>query len=131
MGIIVDTCVFVKAERFGVLPDLEQLADDIYISAITVSELLIGVHRANTQERRLRRKTLVEAVLAQVPVVDFTSQVAHIHAELCALLMEKGQIIGSYDSQIAATALAHDYAVLTYNHREFERVPGLRIIKSI
>ncbi|MFN7095328.1 MAG: type II toxin-antitoxin system VapC family toxin [Burkholderiales bacterium] len=129
MGIVVDTCVFVLAEKAGLLPDLEQFNDDMYISAITVSELMVGVHRANTTERRIKRAAFIDAILAEIPALDFTAQVAHIHAEICAALAELGCKIGPYDSQIAATALSHNYAVLTYNHNEFIRVPGLKVIQ--
>jgi predicted nucleic acid-binding protein len=130
MGIVIDTCVLVLAEKSGILPDLKQLEDEMYMSAITVSELLVGVHRANTSERRLKRAAFVDTVLKAIPVLDFTAQVAHIHAEICAALAEKGQTIGAHDSQIAATALTYNYAILTYNQREFERVPGLKLIKT-
>lgn len=130
MGIVVDTCVFVQAERAGIFPALEQFEENIYISAITVSELLVGVHRANTAERRIKRKAFVDAIVTEIPILDFTAQVAKIHAEICAALLDKGQTIGAHDLQIAATALTHNYNVLTYNHSEFSRVPGLLLINT-
>jgi tRNA(fMet)-specific endonuclease VapC len=35
--------------------------------------------------------------------------------------------IGAMDLKIAAIALTHDATVLTRNHRDFSRVPGLRV----
>jgi predicted nucleic acid-binding protein len=37
-------------------------------------------------------------------------------------------MIGAYNLIIAATALRYDYAVLTANLSEFERVPNLNVI---
>ncbi|OGT05715.1 MAG: hypothetical protein A2103_00120 [Gammaproteobacteria bacterium GWF2_41_13] len=90
MGIVVDTCIFAQTERAGVFPVLEEFKDDIYISSITVSELLVGAHRANTTERRTKRKVFVDAILTEIPILDFTAQLAKIHAEICAALLNKG-----------------------------------------
>lgn len=124
-----DTCIFIQAEKQGdIAIDFSQWDKEIiYISAITASELLVGVHRANTQARRLKRTAFVDAILARIPVIDFTLEVARIHAKLYAHLAKQGKMIGSHDLIIAATALAHDYTLITYNHHEFKRVPGLKI----
>lgn len=128
MGLIVDTCIFIQAEKQNNPIDLRQWREEIvYISAITASELLVGVHRADTQARRLKRTAFVEAILLRVPVLDFTLEAARIHAELYAQLTTQGNIIGAHDLIIAATALAHDYTLITNNHTEFRRVPGLKI----
>ena len=96
-----------------------------------VSELLMGVHRANTEERRQRRSAFVEAVISGVGVLDFTVPAARIHAEIYAELAKKGQMIGAHDLIIAATARCHDLSVLTDNVQEFSRVPGLRVIPFV
>jgi len=67
----------------------------------------------------------VEAILERVPVLPFELRTARVHARTWAQLVSGGQSIGAHDLLIAATALAHGYAVLTQNRREFERVPGL------
>jgi predicted nucleic acid-binding protein len=128
MGIIVDTCIFVQAERNGDLAALKTYSDDTYISAITVSELMVGVHRADSEARRVKRSAFVDMILAHIPALDFTAQVAHVHAEICASLTKQGYRIGAHDLLIAATALSFNHAVLTFNKGEFERIPGLKII---
>lgn len=128
MGLVLDTGVFIRAERGGSL-DFSPWADygDAFISAITVSELLVGVHRADSDARRIRRSAFVEAILTQLPVLDFTAEVARVHAGLFAALSQQGQMIGAHDLIIAATALSHGCAVLTTN-AEFTRVPGLEVL---
>ena len=51
-------------------------------------------------------------------------------AEVRALLRRQGQLISDLDIIVAATALARDLTVLTYNRRHFERVPDLRIYQA-
>lgn len=130
MGLMVDTNVFIKFEKGGKTIDLSawEPSEKVYASVVTISELLMGVHRANTDERRQRRAAFVEAVIAGVAVVDFTLDAARIHAEIYADLAKKGQMIGAHDLIIAATARHLDLSVLTDNVAEFSRVPGLRVI---
>ena len=130
MGLIIDSGVFVRWERSGRAMDFSPWAGygDVAISAITVSELLVGVYRADTEQRRQRREAYVETILAQVPVVDFTAEVARVHAELLATLMSQGHLIGAHDLLIAATARHLQSAVLTTNTDEFVRVPDLEVV---
>ena len=130
MGLMVDTNVFIKFEKRNspiVLPSLAE-SDEAFISAITVSELLVGVHRANTEERRQRRAAFVEAILRVFPVLNFTMSIARTHAEIQAHLAKAGLTIGHHDLIIAATARHYDHALHTDNTEEFSRVPGLRVI---
>ena len=129
MGLVLDTCILIHAERHGAL-DFSPWAShgDAFISAITVSELLVGVHRADSDARRARRSAFVEAILAQLPALDFTTETARVHAGLFATLSQQGQMIGAHDLIIAATALLHDCVVLTTNAADFARVPGLDVL---
>jgi predicted nucleic acid-binding protein len=103
-------------------------ADDVFISAVTVSELLMGVHRADTHARRQKRLAFVESVINRISALSFTSEVARIHAELTAHLMAKGEMIGAHDLIIAATAQFHGLALLTANSAEFSRLPNLQVL---
>ena len=131
MGLIVDSNVFSDFERRGVSIDLSpwKSSDEIFISAVTVSELLMGVHRANNDERRKRRSKFVEAIIANVPVLDFTTAVAKKHARIYAELAQQGQMIGAHDLIIAATALHNGFSLLRANYDEFSRVSGLTVIR--
>lgn len=130
MGLILDTCVFIDIERNHKTIDFGQWKSygNAFISAITVSELLMGVQMANTAARRLKRSAFVEAILAKIPAIDFTEEIARLHAEIYATLAKEGKMIGAHDLIIAATALTHDYPVLTQNKSEFSRVPGLTVL---
>jgi predicted nucleic acid-binding protein len=130
MGLMLDTNVFIHSERSGNPIDFSKWEEygDVYISSITVSELLVGVHYANSDARKARRSAFVESVLAKISVLSFNTQEARVHAGLFATLAKQGQIIGAHDLIIAATAIVHNCAVLTENIKELERVPGLETI---
>src|SRR5437870_4599083 len=130
MGLMVDTNVFINFEKSGKPIDFSSWdsSEKVYISVVIVSELLMGVHRANTEERRQRRSVFVEAVISGVGVLEFTIAAARVHAEIYAELAKKGQMIGAHDLIIAATARCHDLSILTDIVQEFSRVPGFLVI---
>lgn len=133
MGLIIDSTVLIARERrrldaakfFGDHPD-----EEMYLAAITASELLHGVFRADTAKRRKAREEFVEDILARIETIDFDLAIARRHAELWAGLERAGEPIGAYDMLIAATALHYDHAVATLNAAEFRRVRGLRVVDA-
>ena len=132
MGVLIDSSVLVDAERTGGASSdvlVGAGASSAFIAAITASELLHGVHRADSARRRARRERFVEAVLAAVPVLPFDLEVAREHARIWADLRREGLLIGAHDLLIAATAVTHGLRLLTANVREFGRVDGLDILR--
>lgn len=130
MALLIDSSLFIAVERSGQAPEslLEQLGDEeIALSAMTASELLHGVHRADGAVRRGRREKFVERLLLTIPVLPFTLEVARTHSRVWADLQKRGAIIGAHDLVIAATALAHDMTVLTRDRRHFGRIEELKV----
>ena len=137
MGLLIDTNVFIAAERTRQSASLGDLLapilddwskNDALISVITVSELEMGVLRANTASHRERRLAFVQAVFGQFGIAPIDINVAKCHARLSADLLAAGAMIGTHDSWIAATGVAYGHAVVTQNANEFLRVPGLTVI---
>jgi tRNA(fMet)-specific endonuclease VapC len=130
MGLILDTSVLIGAEKKRLdLPGLfsTHATETFFLAAITTSELLHGVLRAQPAARKKERSAFVEALLAQIESIDFDQPVARRHAELWADLEKSGRMIGPYDLLIAATALHYNYALVTLNVSEFRQVPKLRL----
>ena len=130
MGVLIDASILIEAERGRI--NLEEKIqgreqDPFYLSVITVSEMLHGVHRAQNPAIRARRSAFVEGVLSQFPLLDIDLATARLHAETWAALAVQGQIIGPHDLWLAATCLAHGLTIAIANVREFERVPGLAV----
>lgn len=128
MALLIDSSVLITLERRGASPfALRAAAPDepAAIAAITASELLAGVHRADSTERRARRRAFVEAALGVFTVVPFDLRAARVHAQLWSDLAGRGSAIAPNDLQIAATAIAYGCWLMTENLRDFERIPGL------
>lgn len=131
---ILDTSVLIAAERRTIRFEafLEKLGDEpVAMAAITASELLHGCHWATDAGTRARRSAFVDSLLDIIPVLPFGLPEARRHAALWADLVREGAMIGPHDLLIAATALARGEALATLNHREFARVPGLRLIPKV
>ncbi|MFE7193168.1 PIN domain-containing protein [Kitasatospora sp. NPDC057541] len=125
--LILDTGVLIQAERSGggILFDPE---DDVAVAAVTAAELHLGVELAS-DSRRLGRQGFVDAVLAVVPVEDYTPDTARIHARLMAHVRRQGRPRGAHDLIIAATALATARTVVTTDaSAAFADLPGVRAI---
>jgi len=127
---LIDTSVFIALERQQLNLDLLARsfpAERIALAAITASELLAGVHYADTEARRQHRQSFVERILTTLSVIPFDLPVARIYSQLIVDLRKLGQTVGAHDLQIAATALSGGFEVVTHNVRDFGRVPGLGV----
>jgi|SRR3972149_2263240 len=130
MGIILDTSILIAYERGNL--DIDRLVKDsadepFGLSAITVSELLHGVHRADSESRRLKREAFVQKVIDTFPVYPFDISAARIYADVWASLLKKGVSIGAHDLLIAATAISLGFSVATHNVRDFKKIKGLTL----
>lgn len=109
-----------EAARTDVLPG----DADVAISAVTASELLVGVELAG-DEHRNRRSQTVEGAIERVEIIAFGLEIARHHASLLAHARRLGQPRGAHDLQIAATARATNRTLVTTDTRAFEGLPGV------
>ena len=80
---------------------------------------------------KLRRSAFVESILETIPILSFDEKVARTYAEIYAHFIKPRSKSSSnvHDLQIAATALAYGYPLLTSNLQDFEKIPGIQILK--
>lgn len=132
MGVIFDTSVLIAIERG--LFQIEKLVEGregekFGISVITVSELLHGVYRADSEKRRLKREAFVEKIIETFPIYVFDLSAARIYARVWATLAKKGINIGAHDLIIAATAVSLGFSVVTSDLRDYSKIKGLKVEK--
>ena len=135
MGLILDSSVVIAAERRG--DTVEQLIEQIVkatgdqeaaLSAIGLTELIHGIYRANTPEVCLRRESFISELLADLTVYPFSKETALLAGKLDGEQQSRGMVIPFGDLLIGATALSLGYSVLTANLRDFQRIPGLKVV---
>ena len=60
-------------------------------------------------------------------VVGIDQLTCRVYGREYAALRKRGEMVGAFDLMIAATALRHDFTLLSNNRRDFERIRGLAI----
>jgi tRNA(fMet)-specific endonuclease VapC len=130
MAVLIDASILIEAERgrLGLEAHVTRHGEDeAFLSVITASELLHGMHRATQADVRARRSAFVEGVLERFSLLAVDLACARAHAQLWADLRRAGTLIGPHDLWLAATCIAHGLTMVTGNVREFARVPGLEL----
>lgn len=126
-GYVADTSIFIAAEQgraIGAPP-----AGEARISVATLTELLVGVQRAGTGPLRTLRETTL-GYARRFIALPYDAIVAEQLATMLAAARDRRRRAGAMDAIIAATALAHGFAVWTQDD-DFavlaELEPALRV----
>ena len=122
---IADTSVFIARET-GRPVDFRSIPDQVAVSVVTIGELQVGVLAAGGLDERLRRLDTLERALAFDPL-PIDDRVALAWAGLRVTLRDGGRRMPVNDSWIAATAIAHDLAVVTQDD-DYDGIPGLEVV---
>lgn len=135
MGLILDSSVVIDAERRGetVVRLIERVMSisgdqEAALSAVGLTELIHGLHRANTPALRLRRQAFLDELLADMVVYPYTREAALVAGRVDAEQRSRGVVIPYPDLLIGATALTLGFSVLTANLRHFQQLPGLSVL---
>lgn len=107
MTALIDTSVLIE----GITPEINE---PWTVSIITVGEMEAGVLLAGEDATRAQRLRLLAAVLAEAPVIDVNRIVAARYGELRSASERRP----TNDLWIAATALAHDFTLITADQRQ-------------
>lgn len=85
LGVILDSSVVIEAERqqLNVAQFLKQIVEKIgereaALSSITLAELVHAIYRANTEERKARRRAFLDDLKAATPVYPITDNTAEL-----------------------------------------------------
>jgi len=96
----------------------------VKLSAISIGELEYGVSKSRNREKN--RNALVDFA-SGFDILPFDDNDAEVFGLIRADLEKRGQVIGSYDMQIAAQAISNDLILVTNNTGEFERIKDLKL----
>lgn len=130
MGVIFDTSVLITIERNaesieGIINKKE--SEPFGVSAITAAELLHGVYRADSENRRIKREAFVEKILEIFPIYPFDLAAARIYADIWANFAKSGINVGAHDLLIASTAISIGFSVITSDTKDYKKIHGLKI----
>ena len=121
-----DSCIaLIKRKPNSILRRLTSLSPgEAGISAISLAELRYGVAKSAQREKN---GLALDEFLLPLEVADFDEPTAESYGIVRAALEKAGTPIGPLDTQIGAHALSLGATLITYNSREFRRIPGLAV----
>jgi predicted nucleic acid-binding protein len=128
MKYLLDTCVISelvsKRPNSNVVEFVDSLDDDeIYLSVITIGEIIKGIEKLPKSKRKQELHTwLKEDLFARFSgkIIPIDNDVITTWGLLTARLELAGTPMPAIDSLIAATALTHAFALMTRNVNDFE-----------
>src|SRR5262245_34113890 len=91
-------------------------AADLRVRSVVVAELWYGCVRS---AKPAANRSALQALLAPYPSLPFDDAAADHFATIRQHLESQGQVIGPYDMQIAAIAVANGCVIVTHNTAEF------------
>jgi tRNA(fMet)-specific endonuclease VapC len=104
---------------------------EISVTVITIVEQMYGrldvINRAKSKQELVKAYALLKETfnrLCQGNIIDFDETACDIYYELRASKIR----IGTQDLRIAAIALSASATLVTRNRKDFEKVPGLKIV---
>jgi len=106
-----------------------QVADTLFLSSVTVAELLFGVGALPSGKRKDRLAAALNDVLELFGprVLPFDAVAARCYADLAVKARAAGKGFPAPDGYIAAIAVAHGFAVATRDASAF-KAAGLTVI---
>lgn len=128
MKYMLDTniCIFaIRNSNDNVLKKFhDHLDDELYISSITLAELMYGVEKSRKPEQN--RNALLQ-FLTLIDIKEFSEKAAIEYGKIRAFLENQGTPIGPLDTLIAAHAVSENMILVTHNTKEFLRIPDLTV----
>lgn len=99
-----------------------QLADTLYVTTISLSELLVGIEILPPGKRKegldTRLKALIETLFGS-RILSFDQPAAFAYVSLVSRARAKGVTLSVADAQIAAIATVHGFPVATRDTEPF------------
>lgn len=114
----------IKRRPLQVLTLFNQHAGRMAMSTITLAELYHGAEKSQMVAQNLQ---VIEDFASRLEVLPYSHHAAQHYGAIRSALEKNGQPIGINDLHIAAHARSQGLVMVTNNHREFARVPGLLV----
>lgn len=100
----------------------DQIAETLYLTSISLSELLLGVQVLPDGKRKEGLAAALTELLTELfgsRILSFDQQAATVYAARVSRARASGRAISMADGQIAAIAAVHGFAVATRNTAPF------------
>jgi predicted nucleic acid-binding protein len=127
VSFLVDTCALSELTKPMVNPGLamwfsEQSADALYVSALSVGELVKGIELLSPSKRRRELVAWLGELRSTFSsrIVGVDDAIAALWGQMAARAQRSGRSLGVVDGLLAATALHFGYGLVTRNAKDFK-----------
>lgn len=123
---LIDTniCIFYFKGEYNICQKIRQVGlRNIYISEITVAELLFGAYNSRYLEKHLSEVQEVISLFTVIPIYPSLNTYASEKAKL----QRKGTLIDDFDLLIGATAVHNNMVLVTDNLKHLSRIDNINI----
>ena len=102
----------------------EQPASDLFVTAISIAEILYGIERLADGRRKERFADLARELFTEFEdqVLAFDERAASVYASIVTRREALGAPINGFDAQIAAICATHNAALATRNTKDFDNL---------
>jgi predicted nucleic acid-binding protein len=100
-----------------------QISEQLYITSVSVAEILYGLHVLPKGKRRIELETAFAAVMDEAfigRILAFDEKSAQHYGKIMGQSKEKGRPMSFCDGQIAAIASLHGFQLATRNIKDFK-----------
>ena len=121
---LLDTSVVIDLENV----EATSLPVELAVSAVTMAELAAGPHATGDTEERARRQDRLQRAEATFDPLPFDDEAARAYGRTYAAVVAAGRKARGarvIDLFIAATAIAHQLPLYTFNREDFDRLGSL------
>lgn len=133
--IVLDTNVISELARPEPAPRVidwldQQDGDQIFVTSVTVGELLYGLVKMPAGQRRAKLTVTISRLLDDLfenHTLEYSGQAGVMYAKVVDSRRRRGLPIEQADAQIAAICRLHDASLATRNTRDFTET-GIRLI---
>lgn len=123
---LLDTCVIAEYQKPApeekVIQWLDaQIEESLFLSVLSVGEIEKGIVRLPLSRRKTDLENFLEVLLSRFDrrIVPLDTTILRRWARLTGDLEKNGRVLPVIDSLLAATALEHDFTVITRNTADF------------
>jgi predicted nucleic acid-binding protein len=137
MTYLLDTCIISKLRKIKRRPDKpleiwisKHEESKYFLSALTIGEIQKGISRlSNTKEKHILEEWLRGDIVPRFKgrIKNFDLKVALKWGEINGNYQKRGMAIPVMDGLIAATAIAHDFILVTENVKDFCNIDELNL----
>lgn len=124
--ILLDTNVVSEGMKPAPAPEVRdwldaQVAETLYLSSVTVAELLFGIGALPEGQRKVKLAAMIDGLLSlfEGRILPFDTVAARCYADIAVAARTAGKGFPTPDGYIAAIAVAHGFKVATRDASAF------------